>query len=150
MKLLLIYGDDILSRHELGFVASLLYDNVITTVIHLTSSKRFQVEKLLIRRDYGTVQTDVVTVPYKGNILSFSAVVKVLREYIDVTDFDAIISTLRYPWMVGKCFSSALNVPVILRVWSVRAFKVIDNIKHGAYSDLFYSSPALQVTFMKY
>jgi len=142
MKLLLIYGDDILSRHELGFVASLLYNNVTTKIIHLTSSKRFQVEKLLIRSDYGTVQTDVVTVPYKGNILSFSAVVKVLREYIDVTDFDAIISTPRHPWMVGKCFSSALNVPVILRVWSVRAFKVIDNIKHGVYSDLFLFIPS--------
>ncbi len=138
MRLLYISHGDVFARHELGFLAALA-DLGGVDVLDLKSGRGIKV--LTVVSDNGPKRARFVG--YEVSVRSILSVGRGdhrLRNLINNT-YDVIFATPRLPLL----FLKRLNVlrPIILRLWSIRAAKLRDNLRFGAYEDMFLFVPSL-------
>ncbi|MGC9052056.1 hypothetical protein, partial [Pyrobaculum sp.] len=138
MRLLYISHGNVFARHELGFLAALA-DLGGVDVLDLKSGRGIKV--LTVVSDNGPKRARFVGYEVSvRSILSVGRGVHRLRNLIN-NAYDIIFATPRLPLL----FLKRLNVsrPIILRLWSIRAAKLRDNLKFGAYEDIFMFIPSL-------
>ena len=127
MKILHI-GDEI--RHELGCAASLRMLGFDVTYVHLGSRCR-NLSMGNVYLDEGKVELRIGELPKpvlsKVLFSSVENIVKILeREY-----FDVIITTPSVPFYIAHHIARKQKIPLILRVWGIRAAKLVDYIIFG-------------------
>ena len=132
MNVLYVSHGDGFSRHELGFLAALA-DLGEVDVLDLKSGRGIKV--LTVVSDNGPKRARFVG--YEVSVRSILSVGRGdhrLRNLINNT-YDVIFATPRLPLL----FLKRLNVlrPIILRLWSIRAAKLRDNLRFGAFKDMF-------------
>ncbi len=131
MRFLYICSNDIFSRHELGFLAALSEGHRVDVIrVGATISN---VEKLIIISDNGIHHINLINLGLGSLPFRYA---DIIREKVDVEAYDAIFATPRLPIYVASMLSKKANVKVLLRLWSIRAAKLLDNLRYGAYGDL--------------
>jgi len=136
MKILII-SDEV--RHELGCAAALILRGYKVVYIHVGEERLPLMEKI-VRVDEGIVKVPFIGVKRLAPFASMASIRKVFpnsheHELSNVTetlfDFDVIISTPGSPFYVAYYFAKKLKAPLILRIWGIRANKLIDFVVYG-------------------
>ncbi len=128
----------VFNRHELGFLAALA-DLGEVDVLDLKSGGGVKV--LTVVSDNGPKRAQFVGYEVSvRSILSVGRGAYRLRNLIN-NAYDVIFAAPRLPLL----FLKRLNVsrPIILRLWSIRAAKLRDNLRFGAYEDMLLFVPSL-------
>ncbi|MEM3906076.1 MAG: glycosyltransferase [Nitrososphaerota archaeon] len=126
------------SRHELGYVASLKSQGLDPLVVLLDGSAGDQV----VYEEVLEVDGNIVKVPMiklRGALTYETLLARLLLDF----EIESIIALPRKPYMLAYKASRRLKVPLIARFWSIRALKLINNLKYGAYGDLMLFMPSL-------
>jgi glycosyltransferase involved in cell wall biosynthesis len=134
---LYIGADDALSRHELGFIAALSAVGKVE-LVHLGTDVR--VAQLRIGSDNGQFSVSYKQIPC-SNISYLHVCHNLLKGLIKVSDYDVVISTPRIPSIIARLLHG--EVPIVLRFWSIRAAKVVNNLQLGCYQDLLIYLPSI-------
>jgi glycosyltransferase involved in cell wall biosynthesis len=138
MKFLYIGSGDVFSRHELGFMAALSAIGEVE-LVHLGTDVR--ATQLKIGSDNGEWLVSYKQVPC-SNISYLHVCYNLLKELIKVDEYDIAFSTPRIPSIIaGLLFHG--EVPIVLRLWSIRAAKLRDNLRFGAYEDIPLFMPSI-------
>jgi len=71
----------------------------------------------------------------------FHLCASVINSILNIHDYGAVFVTLRLPLLVAKALNASTRI--ISRLWSIRAAKLRNNLRFGAYEDilLFVPSP---------
>jgi glycosyltransferase involved in cell wall biosynthesis len=133
MKLLFV-GSEI--RHELGCAASLALLGYDVIYFHVGS----KYEPLSWRKtclDYACLKVKFLEIPYPKLFQTLSHVKSLIPEAISQYDPDVVISTPSVPYYIGRYMAELYDIPLILRVWGIRANKLIDHLLYGGnYSEI--------------
>ena len=138
MKALYVSNGDVFSRHELGFLAALT-EVMRVDVLDLRSQEKPKV--LTIVSDNGFREARFIG--YKTSfrsLLRINGAIHRLGKFIDDA-YDIIFATPRFPIMF--LWRISVEKPIILRLWSIRAAKLRDNLRFGAYEDILLFIPSL-------
>jgi hypothetical protein len=138
MRILYIGSDDIFSRHELGFIATLSALGKVE-LIHLGTSVK--VSRLKIGSDNGEWHVSYKQIPY-NNVVRLNICRNLLKGLIEVDEYDMVISTPRIPSIIARLLLHG-EVPIVLRLWSIRAAKVVNDLQLGCYQDLLIYLPSI-------
>jgi len=127
MKLLFV-GSEI--RHELGCAASLAllgYD-----VIYFHVGSRYKpLSRMETCLDYACLKVKILEIPHPTLFQTILHVKNLIPETILQYDPGVVVSTPSVPYYIGKYLARLNDVPLILRVWGVRANKLIEHIVYG-------------------
>jgi hypothetical protein len=127
MKLLFV-GSEI--RHELGCAASLALLGYDVIYLHVGS----KYEPLSWREtclDYACLKVKILEIPHPTLFQTLLHVKSLVPKVILQYNPDAVIATPSVPYYIGKYLASLNDVPLILRVWGVRANKLVEHIVYG-------------------
>jgi glycosyltransferase involved in cell wall biosynthesis len=127
MKLLFV-GSEI--RHELGCAASLALLGYDVIYFHVGS----KYEPLSWRDtclDYACLKVKILEILHPMLFQTLLYVKSLIPKAILGYSPDVVISTPSVPYYIGKYLASLNDVPLILRVWGVRANKLIDHLLYG-------------------
>ncbi|MGC8543687.1 MAG: hypothetical protein ACP5NQ_07065, partial [Vulcanisaeta sp.] len=136
LRILAVYEGDFFARHELGFVASLATSHEVTVLDLESNAERIEIRKILIKSD-DAASTTLVKIP--ASYLRSRNFVNKIKPLIG--SYDIIITSARKALLLSRQLSK--DEPLILRLWSIRANKVIDNLAHGVYKDIVIFMPSL-------
>jgi len=75
-------------------------------------------------------------------LLRLNLCAEVIKSFLNIEDYDVVFATPRLPILLVKTLSHQIGV-VVLRLWSIRAAKLKDNLRFGAYEDAFLFIPSL-------
>jgi glycosyltransferase involved in cell wall biosynthesis len=121
LKILLI-GNQI--RHELGCAASLAWRGGKVHYLHLGRQQLSTIAQNVVI-DSGSSKVDVTRImnPSLGeSVFSPSAV---LPTMIKESQFDVVITNSLVPFYLARYLARRMNVPLILRIWGIRAAKML-------------------------
>jgi glycosyltransferase involved in cell wall biosynthesis len=137
MRFLYIGSRDVFSRHELGFIASLSeLGNVEVVVL----GSRARAEKLFVASDNGERIVDLYGVPCEAKLWFSKYCAKIVSAIVDSRDYTAVFATPRLPILVA--YHLKASKVIVLRLWSIRAAKLRDNLRFGAYEDILLFVPS--------
>jgi glycosyltransferase involved in cell wall biosynthesis len=138
MKFLYVSAGDIFSRHELGFVAALRALGKVDVVV---LGEVAEAGRRRIGSDNGIWYTEFYHLPrcHPFRISRCITPVKMLTEVVG-GDYDAVFATPRLAIFVARALPAPLRV---LRLWSIRAAKLRDNLRFGAYGDILLYVPSI-------
>ena len=136
LSILAVYEGDFYTRHELGFIASLTTKYKVTVLNIEDSTNKIEYNKAIIKSDE-MHSVPIVKIPAK--YLHNRNIIKEIRTLMN--SYDILISSARRALMLSKQLKD--NTPLVLRLWSIRANKMIDNLRHGSYKDLLIFIPSL-------
>jgi glycosyltransferase involved in cell wall biosynthesis len=137
MKFLYIGCHDVFSRHELGFIAAL---SSIANIDVIVLGSRPAARKLRIISDNGDYLLTFYELPCQ-KFTSFHRCAKIVKEVLRVEDYGIVFTTPRLPVLIVRSLQS-LSQQAILRLWSIRAAKLRDNLRFGSYEDIFLFTPS--------
>ncbi len=145
MKFLYIGGSDAFSRHELGFIASLKLLGDVDVIV-IGSDIKGSSEKLKVMSDNDLNEVKVLKLGIYATyklLLRAGRLLKALKEHLGY--YDAIFATPREPLVSSIALRRAMKPkpPIILRLWSIRAAKLRDNLRFGAYNDVAIFLPSV-------
>jgi glycosyltransferase involved in cell wall biosynthesis len=133
MKLLFV-GSEI--RHELGCAASLAL--LGHNVIYLHVGSRYK--PLSWREtclDYACLKVRILEIPHPKLFQTLLHVKSLIPEAILQYDPDVVISTPSAPYYIGRHMAKLYDIPLILRIWGIRANKLMDHLLYGKnYSEI--------------
>jgi glycosyltransferase involved in cell wall biosynthesis len=138
MRFLYIGSGDVFSRHELGFIASLSELGVVDVVV---LRSRTRAEKLFVASDDGRHIVNLYEVPFNTMILSSKHCAKIVSAIVDMRGYSAVFATPRSSILVAQSMKASRMV--VLRLWSIRAAKLRDNLRFGAYEDILLFMPSI-------
>ena len=146
MMLALAYDLSLRSRHELGYVASLrLYGvNVVVILLDKVTNEPMVCEET-IEVDGNRVKVPVLKLPSAKAFTYHNFLTKLLTDF----HVNSIITLPRKPYLLAYKVSSKLGVALIARFWSIRALKLVDNLRSGAYGDLLLFIPSLTANLVE-
>ena len=127
MKLLFV-GSEI--RHELGCATSLALLGYDVIYLHVGS----KYEPLSWREtclDYACLKVKILEIPHPMLFQTLLYVKNLIPKAILGYSPDVVISTPSAPYYIVKYLASLNDVPLILRVWGVRANKLVEHIVYG-------------------
>jgi len=131
MRFLYIGSRDVFSRHELGFIASLSELGKVEVVV---LGSRARAEKLFVASDNGERIVDLYEVPCEAKLWFSKYRAKIVSAIADSRDYTAVFATPRLPILVA--YHLKASKVIVLRLWSIRAAKLRDNLRFGAYEDI--------------
>ena len=137
MRFLYIGSRDVFSRHELGFIASLSELGKVEVVV---LGSRTRVEKLFVASDNGEHTVDLYEVPCEAKLWFSKYCAKIVSAIVDSRDCTAVFATPRLPILVA--YHLKASKVTVLRLWSIRAAKLRDNLRFGAYEDILLFVPS--------
>jgi hypothetical protein len=137
MRFLYISSGDVFTRHELGFIAAL---SMLGKVDVIVIDQRAGIEKIRVGSDNGVWDVMFYHIPCK-NVLQLTRCKTLFEKIIDLEKYDAVFATPRLSAFLAK-FLSKSGQP-ILRLWSIRAAKLRDNLRFGAYEDIAIFMPSI-------
>uniref|UniRef100_A0A7J2U351 Glycosyltransferase family 1 protein n=1 Tax=Ignisphaera aggregans TaxID=334771 RepID=A0A7J2U351_9CREN len=138
MRFLYIGSRDVLSRHELGFIASLSELGEVDVVV---LGSRTRIEKLFVASDNGRHIVNLYEVPCNDALLFSKHYARIVSAIADSRDYSTVFATPRVPVLVAHQLK--VSKTVVLRLWSVRAAKLRDNLRFGAYEDIPLFMPSI-------
>jgi len=127
MKILVISNE---IRHELGCAASLKYMGFDTTYLHLGKEYK-QLKEVNVRVDVGNFRVKFSEIPSPSLHNSILHPQNFIPKDIDEEKFDLVIATPSTPFYLSRYIAKKQQIPLILRVWGVKANKLIDHIIYG-------------------
>jgi len=134
-QLLLVYDKSLYSRHELGYVASLRLHGFEPLIIFIDEACEKNCGLLKERVE---VDGRIVDVPIV-RVRSIEADPRLLKGFSP----EVVASLPRKPFVYAWRIHRRLRTPLLARFWSIRALKIIDNLRYGAYGDLLLFLPSL-------
>ncbi|MCI4409465.1 MAG: hypothetical protein JHC26_10275, partial [Thermofilum sp.] len=138
MRFLYIGSRDVFSGHELGFIASLSELGEVDVVV---LGSRTRIEKLFVASDNGRHIVNLYEVPCNNALLLSKYCTRVVSAIADSRDYSAVFATPRLPVLVAHQLGASKTV--VLRLWSIRAAKLRDNLRFGAYEDILLFMPSI-------
>jgi glycosyltransferase involved in cell wall biosynthesis len=138
MRFLYIGSRDVFSRHELGFIASLSELGKVEVVV---LGSRARAEKLFVASDNGERIVDLYEVPCEAKLWFFKRCAKIVSAIVDSRDYTAVFATPRLSILVA--YHLKASKVIVLRLWSIRAAKLRDNLRFGAYEDILLLVPSI-------
>jgi glycosyltransferase involved in cell wall biosynthesis len=138
MRFLYLSAGDVFSRHELGFVAALRALGRADVVV---LGGAVEARRWKIGSDNGIWDTEFYCLP-RCDPLRISTCVRLVKMLMEAVggDYDAVFATPRLPILVARALPAPLRV---LRLWSIRAAKLRDNLRFGAYGDVLLYVPSV-------
>jgi len=137
MKFLVIGTNVVFSRHELGFISAL---NMLGEVDVIVLSDELSIEVKRVGSDNGVWNVLFYRIP-SCSFIEITQCRKLLSKIINIEDYDIIFTTPRLPPLLAHSFK--VSNKTILRLWSIRAAKLRDNLRFGAYEDIAIFMPSL-------
>ncbi|MGB9826901.1 MAG: glycosyltransferase [Thermosphaera sp.] len=127
-------GDHI--RHELGCAASLKERGFDVTYLHL-GNKNFCLRERNVYIDGKVVKIKFAQVVSPSFVESMTKSKNFIPSNIIEEKFDVVITTPQIPFHLAYYIARRQNIPLILRIWGIRANKLIDFIIYGkSYSEV--------------
>ena len=133
-RFLYIGSNDVFSRHELGFIASLRDVDIVIL------GTKPHVRRLAIASDNGIHVVSLYEVPCR-DLRMFHLCTSIINSILNIDDYGAVFVTPRLPLLVAKALNASTRI--ILRLWSIRVAKLKDNLRFRAYEDVFLFIPSL-------
>uniref|UniRef100_A0A7C4BCA4 Glycosyltransferase n=1 Tax=Ignisphaera aggregans TaxID=334771 RepID=A0A7C4BCA4_9CREN len=140
MRFLYIGSNDVFSRHELGFISALSELGRVDVVM---LNSRVNVEKLCIGSDNGVWDITLYKVPCRSP-MQIIYCEHIIKNIIDVYDYDLVVATPRLPVILARKVLGR-GSRILLRLWSIRAAKLRDNLRFGAYEDIAIFVPSIAI-----
>jgi len=131
MKFLYIGAGDVFSRHELGFIASLSELGEVDVVV---LGSKIHAKRFSIASDNGVHVVNLYEIPCVGVPLRFEFCAKIISTFVGSRVYDAVFATPRLPILVARHLKASETI--VLRLWGIRAAKLRDNLRFGAYEDI--------------
>ena len=143
MKFLYIGAHDVFARHELGFIAAL---NTLGTVDVIVLGSKVDYRRVHVGSDNGVHSITVFHIPCRG-LSNLNICTKWIERLVGGGNYHAIFATPRLPVVVARSFADKDQL-VILRLWSIRAAKLRDNLRFGAYEDIAIFAPSIGMNLL--
>jgi len=141
MLKILCIGNEI--RHELGCAASLAMLGYEVTYFHI-GNENINTGKVTVITDAGSVKMNIFRAPRCSliyGVLHGSRISKLIAELHD--NFDLVITTPSVPFYIAYHVHAMHEIPILLRIWGIRACKVFDHVIYGKnYSEIFNFAPS--------
>ncbi len=139
--MILCIGDEL--RHELGCAASLVLQGY--KVLYLHFGDRYEPQKnRYVQTDHGCVQVPVIQVPSCSLLHAALNAEKLVPEVVKNSNFELVLTTPSVPFYAARYLARQQHIPLILRVWGVRANKIVAHVIYGKnYLDLFKFYPGI-------
>jgi hypothetical protein len=128
MTKLLFVGSEI--RHELGCAASLALLGYDVIYFHI-GSKFKPLSWVKTYLDYACLKVKTLEIPHSTLFQALLHEKSLIPEAILQYNPDVVISTPSVPYYIGKYLAKLSDAPLILRVWGVRANKLVEHIVYG-------------------
>jgi len=138
MKFLYISVGDVFFRHELGFVAALRALGKVDVVV---IGEVVEARRRRVGSDNGIWYTEFYHLPW-CHLFRLSRCIMLVKMLTEVVggDYDAVFATPRLAIFIARALSAPLRV---LRLWSIRAAELRDNLRFGAYGDILLYVPSI-------
>jgi len=140
MKFLYVGAHDVFSRHELGFIAAL---NALGIVDVIVLGSKVECRRVSVGSDNGVHHVTLFHIPCRD----LNTCTKWIELLVCGNDYHAIFSTPRLPVVAARLFAEKDQL-VILRLWSIRAAKLRDNLRFGAYEDVAIFAPSIGMNLL--
>jgi glycosyltransferase involved in cell wall biosynthesis len=138
MRFLYIGSSDVFSKHELGFIAP---PSELGKVEVVVLGSRARAEKLSVASDNGVRIVKLYEVPCNTMLLFSKHCAKIVSAIVDSRNYSTIFATPRLPLLVA--YQLKASKVIVLRLWSIRAAKLRDNLRFGAYEDILLFMPSI-------
>jgi glycosyltransferase involved in cell wall biosynthesis len=129
-------------RHELGCAASLRRLNLDVTYMHV-GDRNEPLEERNVFTDQGAIKVNFVQINSPRLFQSVMYPQSFIPSEIAEKKFDVVIANPSVPFYIARYIAKKQGIPIVLRVWGIRANKLIDHIVYGKnYSEVlnFYVS----------
>lgn len=146
MRFLYVGAKDIYARHELGFIASLLELGEVD-VINMSGGAGDRV--MCVGSDNGVHKIPVYSFPCSmASVSILNRCTESIKRILERGEYDVIFTTPRMPiFLTSRALDRSWFVKrsekLVLRLWSIRAAKLRDNLRFGALEDIILFTPSL-------
>lgn len=115
------------ARHELGCAASLKMEGYDIFYLHI--KQRLAPPALRnVYTDAGVVKVPMMEIKTPSLFQSFIDIERFVPNIVKENEFDLVISTPNVPFYIAYNVTRKQKIPLILRVWGIRAAKLFDHI----------------------
>ncbi|MEM2204112.1 MAG: glycosyltransferase [Sulfolobales archaeon] len=137
-------------RHELGCAASLIMQGYEVLYVHLGTTYEPLLEKTVFI-DSGVVRVPMIQTTHTSSLVhAILSSKKLIPTIIEKECFDIAIVTPSIPFYIAYYIARKSNIPLILRVWGIRANKLVDHIIYGKnYLELLNFYPSILHSLMQ-
>jgi len=142
-RFLYIGSREVFSRHELGFIVAL---SDLGKVDVLVLGAKTYIHRLTVASDNSVHTVSLYEVPC-SSLTRLRSCVDIASSILDTDDYNAVFATPRLPLLVAKALNTSMRRIIVLRLWSIRAAKLRDNLRFGAYEDMLLFMPSLVANF---
>jgi len=135
---LYISAGDIFSRHELGYVAALSSLGRVNVIVF---GNAVRLERRRVGSDNGVWDVTFYHLP-RCRLPRISTCIALAERLTGLLErrYDAVFAPPRLPILVARALPAPLRV---LRLWSIRAAKLRDNLRFGSYGDVLLYMPSV-------
>ena len=136
-------------RHELGCAASLRRLGFNITYMHL-GDKNEPLRERNVYTDQGNIKVNFVQIDSPTFFQSIIHPQNFIPNKIGEEKFDLVIATPSTPFYIAHYVARKQGIPIVLRVWGIRANKLIDHIIYGKnYSEVLNFYPSILHNLMQ-
>jgi glycosyltransferase involved in cell wall biosynthesis len=136
-------------RHELGCAASLRRLGFNVTYMHL-GDKNEPLRERNIYTDQGSIRVNFVQIDSPTLFQSIIHPQNFVPSKIIEEKFNLVVATPSTPFYIARYVARKQGIPIVLRVWGIRANKLIDHIIYGKnYSEVLSFSPSIPHNLMQ-
>jgi len=117
-------------RHELGCAASLRRLGFDVTYMHL-GNKNEPLRERHVYTDQGSIKVNFAQMDSPTLLQSIIHPQNFIPSEIVEAKFDLAVATPSMPFHIARYVARKQGIPIILRIWGIRANKLIDHIVYG-------------------
>jgi glycosyltransferase involved in cell wall biosynthesis len=130
-------------RHELGCASSLQMLGYDVTYMHL-GDKNEPLQERNAYTDQGSIKVNFIQIDSPMLFQSIICPQNFIPDEIREKEFDLVVTTPSTPFYIAYYLSKKAGVPLILRIWGIRAFTMLERIFYGkVYSEIIQYIPSL-------
>jgi glycosyltransferase involved in cell wall biosynthesis len=136
-------------RHELGCAASLRRLGFDVTYMHL-GNKNEPLRERNVYTDQGSIKVNFAQMDSPTLLQSIIHPQNFIPSEIVEAKFDLAVATPSMPFYIARYVARKQGIPIILRIWGIRANKLIDHIVYGKnYSEVLNFCPSILHNLMQ-
>ena len=136
-------------RHELGCTASLRKLGFDVTYIHL-GNKNEPLRERNVYTDQGSVKVIFAQINSSTLLQSIIHPQNFIPSEIVEEKFDLVMATPSMPFHIARYIARKQGIPIVLRVWGIRANKLIEHIIYGKnYLEILNFYPSIMHNLMQ-
>ncbi len=125
---ILFIGNQI--RHELGCAASLAIQGYNVIYAHI-GTRYTALNRINVYTDIGSTSMPVCEARNIPLSWAFISPERFIKAFVPEFQYDVVIVNPSVPFYLGRAVAKKQSIPLVLRVWGIRANKLIEHVAYG-------------------